>query len=136
VFREVPLHLFREVGVHAMESNRLVVRIQPDEGIALTFSAKQPGPDVTAQEVNMDFRYGNSFRTSPPEAYERLLHDAMHGDHTLFIREDEVESGWAAVDRILARPQPITFYAAGSWGPVEAAQVAAPGHWHDADGPA
>jgi len=133
VFRDVPLHLFREVGVEAMESNRLVVRIQPDEGIALSFSAKQPGPDVTAQDVHMNFNYGSSFRGSPPEAYERLLHDALHGDHMLFIREDEVEAGWSAVDGILKEPPPVEFYAAGSWGPKDAARIAAPGHWHAAE---
>jgi glucose-6-phosphate 1-dehydrogenase len=131
VFHDVPLRLFREVGVHQMESNRLVVRIQPDEGIALSFSAKQPGPEVAAQSVEMNFSYDAAFRTSPPEAYERLLHDALDGDHTLFIREDEVERGWAAVQPILDNPPPITFYEAGSWGPHEAKRIAAPGHWHD-----
>ncbi len=71
------------------------------------------------------------FKTSPPEAYERLLHDALDSDHTLFIREDEVERGWAAVQPVLDDPPPITFYAAGSWGPREAERIAAPGHWHD-----
>jgi glucose-6-phosphate 1-dehydrogenase len=133
VFHEVPLRLFREVGVHRMESNRLVVRIQPDEGIALSFSAKQPGPEVAAQSVEMNFSYDAAFRTSPPEAYERLLHDALAGDHTLFIREDEVERGWAAVQPVLDNPPPITFYEAGSWGPHEAERIAAPGHWHDVE---
>jgi len=81
--------------------------------------------------VNMDFSYGSSFKTSPPEAYERLLHDALRGDHTLFIREDEVECGWAAVERVIEAPPPITQYTAGTWGPAEAARVAAPGHWHN-----
>ncbi len=130
VFHDVPLHLFREVGVHEMDSNRLVVRIQPDEGIALSFSAKQPGPDLTAQQVDMNFSYDRAFRMSPPEAYERLLHDALDGDHTLFIREDEVEHGWAAVQPLLEDPPPINFYAAGSWGPPEAERIAAPYHWH------
>jgi glucose-6-phosphate 1-dehydrogenase len=131
VFHEVPLRLFREVGVHRMDSNRLVVRIQPDEGIALSFSAKRPGPELAAQSVEMNFSYDSAFRTSPPEAYERLLHDALEGDHTLFIREDEVERGWAAVQPVLDDPPPITFYEAGSWGPSEAKRIAAPGHWHD-----
>ncbi len=136
VFHDVPLHLFKEVGVRRMDSNRLVVRIQPDEGIAVRFVAKQPGPDMRTQPVDMNFSYGESFKVSPPEAYERLLHDAMDGDHTLFIREDEVESGWAAVERILVAPPPITFYEAGTWGPKEAERIAAPGHWHDPDGEA
>ncbi len=130
-FHDVPLHLFKTAGVHALNRNRLVVRIQPDEGIALSFVAKQPGPDVTAQSVDMNFNYGNSFKTSPPEAYERLLHDALNGDHTLFIREDEVEWGWRAVEPVIEAPPPITFYPAGSWGPEEAARIAHPAVWDD-----
>jgi len=135
-FRDVPVHLFRAVGVHQMDSNRMVVRIQPNEGIALKFVAKQPGPEVTTQEVEMTFSYGASFKTSPPEAYERLLHDALEGDHTLFIREDEVESGWAAVERVLVAPPAVHLYPAGSWGPPEADRIATPGHWHNATVPA
>jgi len=134
IFHDVPLHLFREVGVHRVDTNRLVVRIQPDEGIAVSFVAKQPGPDMRMQPVDMNFSYGESFKVSPPEAYERLLHDAMDGDHTLFIREDEVERGWAAVERVLANPQPIHFYEAGTWGPAEADRIARPWCWHNAEG--
>ena len=108
-----------------------MVRIQPDEGIALNFVAKQPGPELTTQSVDMDFSYGTSFRVSPPEAYERLLHDALDRDHLLFIREDEVEDGWAAVDRVLKTPPPTHVYAAGTWGPQEAAHITAPWHWHN-----
>jgi glucose-6-phosphate 1-dehydrogenase len=130
-FHDVPLHLFKTAGVHTLHRNQLVVRIQPDEGIALSFVAKQPGPEVTAQSVDMNFKYGDSFKTSPPEAYERLLHDALEGDHTLFIREDEVEHGWAAVEPVIEAPPPITFYPAGTWGPPDAARIASPSHWDD-----
>ena len=130
-FHDVPLHLFKTAGVHTLHRNRLVVRIQPDEGIALSFVAKQPGPEVTAQSVDMNFNYGDSFKTSPPEAYERLLHDALEGDHTLFIREDEVEHGWQAVEPVIKAPPPITFYPAGTWGPDDAARIASPSHWDD-----
>ncbi len=133
IFHDVPLHLFREVGVHRIDTNRLGIRIQPDEGIAVRFVAKQPGPEMSTQPVAMNFSYGQSFKVSPPEAYERLLHDAMDGDHTLFIREDEVERGWAAVDRILQNPPPITLYEAGTWGPPEADRIPAPGRWHNGD---
>ncbi|MFZ0129196.1 MAG: glucose-6-phosphate dehydrogenase [Candidatus Dormiibacterota bacterium] len=133
-FHDVPLHLFKTAGVHALNRNRLVVRIQPDEGIALSFVAKQPGPEVTAQSVDMNFKYGDSFKTSPPEAYERLLHDALNGDHTLFIREDEVESGWRAVEPVIEAPPPITFYQAGAWGPSDAERIASPGHWDESVG--
>jgi glucose-6-phosphate 1-dehydrogenase len=130
-FQDVPLHLFKTAGVQTLHRNRLVVRIQPDEGIALSFVAKQPGPEVTARAVDMNFNYGDSFKTSPPEAYERLLHDALEGDHTLFIREDEVEHGWAAVEPVIDAPPPITFYPAGAWGPGDAARIASPNHWDD-----
>jgi glucose-6-phosphate 1-dehydrogenase len=130
-FQDVPLHLFKTAGVQTLHRNRLVVRIQPDEGIALSFVAKQPGPEVTARAVDMNFNYGDSFKTSPPEAYERLLHDALQGDHTLFIREDEVEHGWAAVEPVIDAPPPITFYPAGTWGPGDAARIASPNHWDD-----
>ena len=133
VFRDVPLHLFRRAGVHALDQDRLVVRIQPDEGIALAFVAKQPGPEVIPHPVEMNFSYGSSFRVSPPEAYERLLHDALDGDHTLFIREDEVERGWAAVERVLEHPPPVHLAAAGTWGPPEADRIASPWHWHNPD---
>jgi len=131
-FRPVPLRLFHGTR-HSIEHNRLVVRVQPNEGIDLTMTAKRPGPAIETQTVAMDFSYGSSFKTSPPEAYERLLHDALHGDHTLFIREDEVERGWAIVDPILAAPPPITFYPAGTWGPPEADAVAVPGGWNSLD---
>ena len=128
-FKDAPLHLFRDAGVHRLHTGSLEVRIQPDEGIALRFVAKQPGPDLTMQAVDMDFSYGSSFKVSPPEAYERLLHDALDGDHLLFIREDEVERGWEAVAQVLEHPAPIAMYPAGSLGPVEADRIAAPGGW-------
>jgi glucose-6-phosphate 1-dehydrogenase len=131
VFRDVPLHLFREAGMHDVASNRMIIRIQPDEGISLCFEAKEPGPELRVETVYMDFSYRSSFKTSPPEAYERLLHDAMLGDHTLFIREDEVECGWSAFERVLENPSPITFYPAGSWGPEEAERIPAPWRWHN-----
>ncbi len=130
-FRDAPLHLFENTRVNYVDSNRLVVHIQPDEGISVTFVAKDPGPELQLQGVNMSFRYASSFKTSPPEAYERLLHDALDGDHTLFIREDEVERGWAVVQPVLDEPPPIVTYRAGSWGPKEADALVRPLHWHD-----
>jgi glucose-6-phosphate 1-dehydrogenase len=132
-FRDAPLHLFARGGVDPVDSNRLVVHVQPDEGISVTFVAKVPGPEVQLQGVKMSFSYDSSFKTSPPEAYERLLHDAFDGDHTLFIREDEVERGWAVVQPVLDAPPPIATYRAGSWGPREADELVRPLHWHDAD---
>jgi len=106
--------------------NVLVIRIQPDEGISLRIQAKQPGTALNIQPVKMDFAYGTSFGKASPEAYERLLLDAMAGDATLFARRDEVENAWAFIDRIENawhhhdNPPPLAFYPSGSWGPTEA----------------
>lgn len=129
-FHAVPLRLFHETPA-SLDHNRLIVHIQPDEGIDLTVMAKDPGPEILTKPVHMAFSYASSFMTSPPEAYERLLHDALISDHTLFIGEEEVDAGWAAVDRVLADPPPIHFYSAGSWGPPEASLCAGPCDWHE-----
>ncbi len=131
VFRDAPLQLFRQYGVQHVDNNQLVVHIQPDEGIALSFVAKRPGPDVMTQTVGMNFSYGTSFKSSPPEAYERLLHDALNADHTLFIREDEVERGWEVLQPVLDNPPHVAMYKSGSWGPEGAGRIAKPRHWHD-----
>jgi glucose-6-phosphate 1-dehydrogenase len=130
VFREAPLHFFEGAGLAELRPNHLVLRIQPDEGINLTFVAKQPGPEVRVQHVNMDFNYDESFMTEAAEAYERLLHDVMDGDHTLFAREDSVERAWAVVQPALDHPAPLCSYTAGSWGPSEADDLIAPRTWH------
>ena len=121
-FRQVPHRLF-DGGAAVPDPNNLALRIQPDEGIALRFDSKVPGPDPRIQPVAMEFRYGTSFGQEPPEAYERLLLDAILGDPTLFIRRDEVEASWAWIDAIEAgwgasgrTPAP---YSAGTWGPAE-----------------
>jgi glucose-6-phosphate 1-dehydrogenase len=124
VFNEIPHALFRaqDGGIAA---NVLSLRIQPDEGIALRFVSKEPGQQTILRDVAMDFRYGTTFGSNTPEAYERLLLDAMRGDATLFTRRDEVEEQWAYIDRILGawaadgNPPPPT-YPAGSWGPEQA----------------
>lgn len=109
--------------------NVLVIRIQPDEGISLRIQAKRPGASVKIEPVKMDFAYGTSFGKASPEAYERLLLDAMSGDATLFARRDEVENAWAFIDRIEhawhkdPNPPPLCEYPAGSWGPKEADQL-------------
>jgi glucose-6-phosphate 1-dehydrogenase len=122
-FRPLPHRLFDDDNEHAVP-NQLVVRIQPDEGISLRIGAKVPGGGVAIREVAMDFLFGAAFGTSAPEAYERLLLDAMRGDATLFTRDDEVEAQWAFIDPILAawaeRDAPLPIYEAGSWGPREA----------------
>jgi len=129
VFREAPLSFFDEAGVEEMRPNRLIIRIQPDEGIEFGFMAKQPGPEVYLQRVGMDFSYKTSFMTEPAEAYERLLYDAMQGDHTLFLRDDSVLRSWALVQPALDAPAPLSFYPAGTWGPPEADRLIAPRRW-------
>ncbi len=111
----------------SIDPNLLVLRIQPDEGITLRFSAKVPGQSVRIRSVNMDFLYGSAFLTASPEAYERLLLDCMLGDSTLFAREDEVEEAWRICTAILdgwrAHPperEGTPNYESGTWGPQEA----------------
>lgn len=126
-FQEAPQRLFPQAGPDGLGANVLVIRIQPDEGIALRFGAKVPGPGARVQPVKMDFMYGSSFGVEPPEAYERLILDGLLGDSTLFIRRDEIEGAWAWVQPILdawgaARPAALPAYEAGRWGPPEADQ--------------
>ena len=104
--------------------------IQPDEGISLAFNAKEPGPEINLKAVHMHFSYSESFRSQPAEAYERLLHDAMEGDHTLFIREDEVERSWEIVEGLLEDQRRAIGYAAGTWGPSDCDDLISPRRWH------
>ncbi|HEY8041075.1 MAG TPA: glucose-6-phosphate dehydrogenase, partial [Polyangiaceae bacterium] len=124
VFNDIPHTLFRTQD-GGITPNVLAVRVQPDEGIALRFISKEPGQQTILRDVAMDFRYGMAFGSNTPEAYERLLLDAMRGEATLFTRRDEVEAQWEYVDRVLdawtadgALPPPM--YPAGSWGPEQA----------------
>src|SRR2546430_8301597 len=98
-FKNAPMDLFNK-EVSSLDQNVLVIRIQPDEGISLRMQAKVPGTSFRIEPVKMDFHYGTSFGKASPEAYERLLLDAMSGDATLFARRDEVEEAWAFVDPI------------------------------------
>jgi glucose-6-phosphate 1-dehydrogenase len=124
-FKKAPGVLFNKEAT-ALDQNVLVIRIQPDEGISLRMQAKMPGTSFRIEPVKMDFHYGTSFGKASPEAYERLLLDAMSGDATLFARRDEVEEAWAFVDTIenawsASEGAPSLFdYPAGSWGPEEA----------------
>ncbi|MCH7578003.1 MAG: glucose-6-phosphate dehydrogenase, partial [Chloroflexi bacterium] len=98
----------------------LTISIQPDEEITFAFLAKVPGPEIKVKPVRMNFSYGDAFMAQPAEAYERLLHEAMDGDHTLFARGDGVERAWAVVQPVLDEMPPVRPYPAGSWGPPEA----------------
>jgi glucose-6-phosphate 1-dehydrogenase len=123
--KEVPPILFNRTPPGSLDPNVLSIRIQPDEGFALTISSKVPGPRVRIYPVKMDFRYGSTFGATSPEAYERLLLDVMAGDATLFMRRDAVETAWRWVMPILEAwseqaDAPLPTYAAGEWGPIEA----------------
>ena len=129
-FKKAPPVLFNKELVQ-LDQNVLVIRIQPDEGISLRMQAKVPGNSFRIEPVKMDFHYGTSFGKASPEAYERLLLDAMSGDPTLFARRDEVEEAWAFIDPIEQAwgskdNSPGLFdYPAGSWGPEEADELLA-----------
>jgi glucose-6-phosphate 1-dehydrogenase len=129
VLRETEGRLFEGAGISRLPAHHLALRIQPDEGISLVFRAKEPGPGMALDAVPMDFSYGGSFRTRPTEAYERLLHDAMAGDQTLFLREDAIERSWEIVAPVLDAPGPVHPYAAGTWGPSAADELIAPRAW-------
>jgi glucose-6-phosphate 1-dehydrogenase len=127
-FRRAPFRLFRETKVETMMPNQMVLHIQPEEGISLRFAAKTPGTTMQLGEVNMDFNYEDYFGTSSATGYERLMHDCMIGDATLFQRADMVEAGWSIVNPALdvwkaLPPRNFPNYAAGTWGPKEADEL-------------
>jgi glucose-6-phosphate 1-dehydrogenase len=124
-FHQAPYTLFRGTHVERMHPNWMILRIQPDEGIALEFAAKRPGPSVKLNTVSMDFAYETYFKMAPNTGYETLIYDCMIGDATLFQRADNIEAGWRAVQPILdawANTTPMDFpnYTAGASGPAAA----------------
>jgi glucose-6-phosphate 1-dehydrogenase len=123
-FRRTPHMIFRRDPA-GVAPNVLAMRIQPDEGTAVTVAAKTPGPDLRLGPVTLDFRYREVFGGEPPEAYERLILDAIHGDATLYARGDWVEQAWGVLEPVLSAWKrddavPLQTYEAGSWGPREA----------------
>jgi glucose-6-phosphate 1-dehydrogenase len=120
-FQRAPHPPFAEIAGDGLRPNVLLIHVQPDEGVSLAIGAKVPGAGMSIRTVHMDFLYGGAFRTGLPEAYERLILDAMLGDATLFTRADEVDEQWALVDSIIAawkRDRPsFPNYEAGTWGP-------------------
>jgi glucose-6-phosphate 1-dehydrogenase len=125
-FKEPPLAMFPMPPGQKMTPNMLVLYLQPDEGVHLRFEAKAPDTVAETRSVDMEFHYAESFGpTAIPEAYERLLLDALQGDASLFTRADEVEMAWSLIDPILLtwetdQTPPLAEYKPGSWGPVEA----------------
>lgn len=141
-FRRVPHLMFQRETDEAMPPNLLSLRIQPDEGVHLNFQTKMPGAGMLTEAVDMDFNYAQDFGDGTlPDAYERLLLDAIQGDASLFARSDEIETAWRIVDPIIQtwedtnRP-PLFFYEAGEWGPVESHEMLARDHrkWHFRNG--
>lgn len=123
-FRSPPLTLFQKQCQAPVFPNDLVIRVQPQEGITWRINGKVPGGQMNIKSISLGFSYKETFQVEPPDAYERLLQDAIIGDQTLFIRADEVEAAWSVIDPIEAawaesksRPQP---YAPGTWGPPQA----------------
>lgn len=123
VFKSLPMVLFKNYNNYA-EPNALVIRVQPYEGISLEFNAKVPGAEISIEPVSMDFCHECKFGPNSPEAYERLLYDAMKGDQTLFTRWDEVEQSWKIIEPIIKvwknKKEQIEKYTAGAWGPKKA----------------
>jgi glucose-6-phosphate 1-dehydrogenase len=126
-FKRAPHPPFAEAAAEELRPNLLTVHVQPDEGVSLAIGAKVPGLGMKLRTVHMDFVYGGAFQVELPEAYERLILDAMRGDATLFTRADEVDEQWAIVDAIAAfwkRDRPaFPNYAAGTWGPPSAEEL-------------
>jgi len=124
-FRRAPFHLFRNTPVGALQTNRLVISIQPEESISLRFGAKVPGPIMQQGAVDMCFNYSDYVGSVSSTGYERLLYDCMIGDATLFQRADMVEAGWSVITPMLdvwqaLAPRDFPNYAAGTWGPEAA----------------
>jgi glucose-6-phosphate 1-dehydrogenase len=126
-FKRAPHPPFEDSMTVELQPNLLLVHVQPDEGVSLAIGAKVPGQGMGIRTVHMDFMYGGAFRMELPDAYERLILDAMLGDQTLFTRSDEVDEQWAIVDAIVAawaRDRPaFPNYAAGAWGPAAADEL-------------
>jgi glucose-6-phosphate 1-dehydrogenase len=139
-FSRAPFVLFRDTPVENLMPNQLVLHIQPQEGISLQFAAKVPGPIMRLGAVDMNFNYADYFGTQPSTGYERLLHDCMIGDATLFQRADMVEAGWCVVSPMLdvwkaLPPRNFPNYPAGSWGPKESDELLERDgrHWRNFD---
>ena len=132
ILKPVPHIAFQSSGSVGIQANQIVLTLQPDEGVSVSIGAKIPGARMRIRPVNMEFRYGTSFLSESPEAYERLILDAMRGDATLFTRNDEIEALWGIIDPILDAWQAdesadISQYPSGGSGPAAADQLISPG---------
>src|SRR5262249_23019924 len=130
-FKRPPRLLFADHDLPP-EPHHLRFRMNPDDTIPLTMEAKRPGEELVAGRVDLQVAYGERLGGEGPEAYGRLLDDALRGDQRLFARQDQVEAAWAVVDPVLAHPDPVISYERRTWGPAEAAPVTPDdSYWHD-----
>jgi glucose-6-phosphate 1-dehydrogenase len=133
-FKPAPQYAFPKEASETWRPNRLIISIQPQMDIRLRFQAKQPGPHMVLQPVDMIFSYSDAYGSEQPEAYETLLEDVIEGNATLFMRADQVEAAWEIIQPVLESwktRSPVDFpnYAPGSWGPEDAeALIARDGH--------
>jgi len=131
--KPVPHLAFQSQGSVGVQPNQLVLTMQPNEGVSLSLGAKIPGSSMRIRPVNMEFLYGSAFMSQSPEAYERLIMDAMRGEATLFTRNDEVLAQWAIIDPILKAwdedSGPLHTYESGTAGPEAADKLIAPHRW-------
>jgi glucose-6-phosphate 1-dehydrogenase len=129
-FKEPPRQMFEDApGAVVDHRDELTLHLAPNEGITITFLAKEPGPEIDLATARMNFSYESSFGSHLIEAYERLLHDAMIGDRTLFTRGDGIERTWEVVGDVLRNPPPVHLYPCGSLGPQAADELIAPARW-------
>src|SRR5438034_6891690 len=130
--KPVPHLAFEQAGSVGVQPNVIVLTVQPNEGVSISIGAKIPGTQMPIRPVQMEFLYGSAFLSQSPEAYERLITDAMRRDATLFPRNDDVEAQWRIADPIVKTwaemPGPLPQYPAGTSGPPEADKLLEPGH--------
>jgi glucose-6-phosphate 1-dehydrogenase len=129
-FKEPPKRMFRELNDIPFDNDHLTIDLGPDEGITVSFLAKVPGPTIELDRAKMSFRYEGTFGSELIEAYERLIHDALLGDRTLFTRADGIERTWELIQPVLDHPPQVHGYRQGTWGPKEANDLMAPRRWH------
>jgi glucose-6-phosphate 1-dehydrogenase len=129
--KPIPHLAFQSKGSVGVQPNQLILTVQPNEGVSLSLGAKIPGSLMRIRPVNMEFLYGSAFMSQSPEAYERLILDAMRGEATLFTRNDEVDAQWSIIDPVLEAwsdgGRPVASYEAGTAGPPEADELIGPG---------
>jgi glucose-6-phosphate 1-dehydrogenase len=129
-FRRPPQRMFKGIPETGFGHDHVTLELGPHEGVSLAFMAKEPGPDISLAPARMDFQYDDAFKAELVGPYDRLIHDALMGDPTLFIGDEAITRAWEIVDGVIADPPPLLFYEQGSWGPDEIEDFIAPRTWH------